>query len=407
MPTFRYTAVDNVGNRSSGFMDAANAAAVVDHFHSRHYLLLSADELGRVGKVVRFLNTDVALVRSLPRTAIVQFTRELAVMLQAGQDIDRALRFLVEVADAKSAKKILQSVRDQVRSGKSLATSLAEHPQVFSRTYISLVRAGEAGGRLAASLWQLADMLERETRLSATIRSALIYPAFLVTAAIGTIFLLLTVVLPQFTPIFQQAGAKLPWQTRVLIRLGDIAHDDGVLIAMLSLSTGLLAYRLLRVGKVRLAVEKLLYRAPVVGTLTCRTDAARLMRTLGTLLANGVSLVNALAISRDVLGSLTATGIVDHAISKVKAGARLAAALSEGDFFPLQTIHLVQLGEETGRLGEMALRAADIHDDQVNQVVQRLLALLVPVITIVMGMAVAGIVGSLLAAMMSLNDLAN
>jgi general secretion pathway protein F len=143
-----------------------------------------------------------------------------------------------------------------------------------------------------------------------------------------------------------------------------------------------------------------------VGPLIRWVQAARLTRTLGTLLRNGVGLVPALVIARDVLGNLVAARLVDRATSEVKAGARLAASLAAGGFFPLQTIHLLRLGEETGRLGEMALRAADIHDDQVHHTVSRIVALLVPVITVVMGLVVAGIVGSLLVAMLSLNDLA-
>jgi len=152
--------------------------------------------------------------------------------------------------------------------------------------------------------------------------------------------------------------------------------------------------------------ELALLKMPIVGMLIRRAQAARFTRTLGTLLSNGVSLVGALAIARSVLGNLIAGKTVDEAATEVKAGARLANALARGGFFPVQTIHLLQLGEETGRLADMALRAANIHDEQVQQSIQRLVSLLVPVITILMGLMVAGIVASLLLAMMSLNDLA-
>ena len=272
--------------------------------------------------------------------------------------------------------------------------------------HISLVRAGEAGGQLAAGLSQLANLLERETKLSASIQSALIYPALLVVAALSTITLLLTYVLPQFTPIFAQAGAKLPVQTRILIATGDLVRQDGVWMLIASLLLGLLAYRSLQMPGVRLAAERMTLKLPIVGQLIRRSQAARLTRTLGTLLSNGVNLVTALGICHDVLGNLTAAAIVERATSKVRAGGRLAPALAEGGFFPVQTVQLLQLGEETGRLGEMALRVADIHDDQVFQMVQRMVALMVPIITIIMGIIVAGIVGSLLVAMLSLNDLA-
>jgi general secretion pathway protein F len=406
VPKFRYSAVDTAGKRLNGVIEAANAAAVADRLHRQSYLLLRTDEVGTGGRFAEFLNADLEFYRGLPKTVIAHFTRELSVMLEAGQDIDHALRFLVETSDSKRATRILQALRDSVRGGKSLAVSLAEHPKVFSRLYVSLVRAGEAGGKLAESLAHLADLLERESRLAASVQSALVYPALLITAALGTIVLLLTYVLPQFTPIFAQAGAQLPTATRVLIGAGDFVRDDGLLILIAFLGIGLVAIRALREPSARMAAERAILHIPIVGPLIRRVQAARLTRTLGTLLRNGVGLVPALAIAHDVLGNLTAAKLVERATSDVKAGARLGTALAVGEFFPVQTIHLVRLGEETGKLADMALRAADIHDEQVHHTINRIVALLVPIITIVMGLVVAGIVGSLLVAMLSLNDLA-
>ncbi len=406
MPMFRYTGVDMAGKRLNGTIEAVNAYAVADYLHGRHCILLRADEVGKAGSLSALLNADLGFKRGLPQTAVAQFTRELAVMLEAGQDIDRALRFLVETSDSKAARRIMQSLRDQVRGGKSLAAALAEHPESFSRLYISLVRAGEAGGQLAGSLAHLADLLEREAKLTATVQSALIYPVLLATASIGTIVLLLVYVVPQFTPIFAQAGAELPIQTRILIGLGDALQNYGLLMLAVLLGQGFLCYRLLQAEKVRLTAEKTLLKVPVVASLLRATQAARLSRTLGTLLKNGVGLVPALGISQGVLTSVIAGRAVADTLAKVKEGSRLAPALGSHAFFPLQTIHMLQLGEETGRLSEMALRVSDIHDNQIQQTVQRLVALMVPVITIIMGVVVAGIVGSLLVAMLSLNDLA-
>jgi general secretion pathway protein F len=406
LPLFRYTGVDMAGKRCTGTIDAASAFAVADYLHDRHCLLLRADEVGKAGNLAALLDTDLGFKRGLPQTAVAQFTRELAVMLEAGQDIDRALRFLVETSDNKSARKIMQSLRDQVRGGKSMAASLADHPQTFSRLYVSLVRAGEAGGQLASSLSHLADLMEREAKLTATVQSALIYPVLLVAASVGTIVLLLVYVVPQFTPIFAQAGAELPVQTKILIGLGDVLQNYGALMLVVLLALAFLGYRLLQVEKARLAAERVLLKVPVVGGLMRATQAARFTRTVGTLLQNGVGLVAALSISQGVLTSLSSARTVADAVSKVKEGSRLASALAAHAFFPLQTIHMLQLGEETGRLSEMALRVASIHDDQIQQTVQRLVALMVPIITIVMGVVVAGIVGSLLVAMLSLNDLA-
>jgi len=406
LPQFRYTGVDMAGKRLNGTIEAVSAHAVADYLHTRHCILLRADEVGKAGSLSALLNADLGLKRGLSQAAVAQFTRELAVMLEAGQDIDRALRFLVETSDNKAARRIMQSLRDQVRGGKSMAAALAEHPESFSRLYISLVRAGEAGGQLAGSLSHLADLLEREAKLTATVQSALIYPVLLTVASVGTIVLLLVYVVPQFTPIFEQAGAQLPVQTQILIGLGNVLQNYGLVMLALLLALGFLGYRLLQGEKPRLTMERTLLKVPVVASLMRATQAARLSRTMGTLLKNGVGLVPALGISQGVLTSLIAGRAVSDALAKVKEGSRLAPALGSHAFFPLQTIHMLQLGEETGRLSEMALRVSDIHDNQIQQTVQRLVALMVPVITIIMGIVVAGIVGSLLVAMLSLNDLA-
>jgi general secretion pathway protein F len=327
-------------------------------------------------------------------------------MLGAGQDIDHALRFLVQSNDDARARGILEQLRDQVREGKSLAAAVSDHPRVFSRLYVSLVQAGEASGKLAESLARLADLLEREVKLAAQVQSALIYPCLLIAAAVGTIGFLLSYVLPQFTPIFEQAGAKLPAATRTLIAIGDFVRADGLIALVALLILALAAYRFLKEPGPRMASERFLRKIPLAGALMRRTQAAHLMRTLGTLLKNGVGLVPALVISRSVLGNLTAAQIVDAATTQVKSGGRLSTALESDDFFPLQTVHLLRLGEETGQMGEMALRAADIHDEQIHRSVERIVSLMVPVITIVMGFVVAAIIGSLLVAMLSLNDLA-
>lgn len=406
MPKFRYVAVNPVGKRVKGVMEAASAGAVSDCLHRESCFLLRADDLTKASRLRAVLDFDLDFRRGLPKAQIALITRELAVILEAGQEIDHALRFLVETSDNSRARRILQMLRDDVRGGKSLAASLAERPRVFSRCYVSIVRAGEAGGTLAESLSHLADFLERESRLTATIRSAMTYPMLLLVAAAGTIVMLLTYVLPQFTPIFAQAGAQLPTPTRVLIAAGAFVRDDGGLMLIVILALVLLARWKLHDPPVRLASERAVQRIPVIGVLIRRAEAARLMRTLGTLLRNGVGLVPALGIARDVLETLTAEKLIDRAVSEVKSGARLATALASGNFFPMQTIHFVQLGEETGRLAEMARRAADVHEEQVNHTVMRMVALFVPAITIVMGLVVAGIVGSLVVAMLSLNDIA-
>jgi general secretion pathway protein F len=406
MPSFRWSAVDPGGDVVRGVMEAPDRAAVVERLQRQGQTVLRADPAeGRRGWV-DLLQIEFGRNRGLDKTALSEVTRELAIMLAAGQDLDRALRFVAENTRNARARRVLGAVRDKVRSGSSLAAALAAEPRSFSKLYVGLVRAGEAGGTLPATLDRLATLLERERSLSANLRAALTYPALLVAAAIGSIFLLLDYVLPQFTPIFEQAGAELPAATRALMTIGMVVGAAAPWLLLAALAGGVIARQLLARPAYRLKFDRLLLRVPVAGGLLRETLAARLTRTLGSLLQNGVPLITALGIAKEALGNLAAAAAVDAAAAGAKGGGGLARPLAAAGLFPARTIHLLQLGEEAAQLSSMALKAADIHDEQARLMMQRLVALAVPSITIAMGLAVAGIVSALLTAMLSLNDLA-
>ncbi len=406
MPEFRWSAVDNGGDVVSGVMVAAERTSVVERLQRQGQIVLRVDPADRRRMVGELLRLELGAARGIDKTALSEVSRELAIMLAAGQDLDRALRFVVENTRSARARSILATVRDKVRAGSSLAAALAAEPHSFSKLYVGLIRAGEAGGSLSVTLERIATLLERERNLSASLRSAMVYPALLVVAAIGSVVLLLEYVLPQFTPIFEQAGAKLPASTRALMAVGTAVGEWGPWLLLGLLVFALLARRLLAEPDYRIKFDRLLLALPIVGKLLRETLAARLTRTLGSLLLNGVPLIAALDIAKDALGNLAAAAAVEAAALATKSGAGVARPLAQSGIFPARTIHLLQLGEEAAQLSAMALKAADIHDAQAQLMMQRLVALTVPIITIVMGLVVAGIVGSLLTAMLSLNDLA-
>jgi general secretion pathway protein F len=409
MAAFRYLAIAPTGELTRGIMEAPSEAEVVARLRRQGSIPMRAEPDRGGGTAF------AALLRFAPaagggpalsRQELTNVTRELAVMLQAGQDLDRALRFLVDTAPKTRAAGVLGQVRDAVRDGSPLAAALAKQPRSFPPLYVGLVRAGEAGGALAATLERLAGLLERERRLAATIKSAMIYPALLTVAAIGAITLLLTQVLPEFVPLFEQAGASLPRATQILIAVGGAVSSYGLYGLAAAVLLVITAREALRRPGPRLVVDRLMLRLPFLGGLAREVLAARFTRTLGTLLINGVPLIGALGMAREALGNLAGAAAVEQAAAKAKDGAGLAGPLDAARLFPLRTIHLLRLGEETGQLGPMALRAAEIHEEKTSVGVQRLVSLLVPGITIVMGLAVAGIVSSLLTAMLSLDDLA-
>ncbi|MBV9784141.1 MAG: type II secretion system F family protein [Acidisphaera sp.] len=406
MPQFRYVAITPSGEYARGTMEAASEAAVVERLQREGSLPVRAEPEGRGSFFADLLHMEFGRRGALRRQEVANVTRELAIMLAAGQDLDRALRFLVETAPNPRVRGVMEQLRATVRDGGALATALAQHPASFSQLYIGLVRAGEAGGTLAATLERLAELLERERSLAATITSAMIYPTLLMIAAIGSITLLLTEVLPQFVPLFEENGVALPRPTQILIASGAFLSAYGLYL-LLGVALLFLAVRqALRRPGPRLAADRLLLRLPVSGSLAREVLAARFSRTLGTLVQNGVPLIGALGIVRDAVVNRAGVEAVDRATLSAKGGAGLSRPLGESGIFPLRTVYLLRLGEETGQLGPMALRAAAIHEEKTRLGVQRLVSLLVPTITIVMGAAIAGIVSSLLLAMLSLNDLA-
>ena len=405
MPAFRFVAVNRAGQIVQGQMDGPDEAHVIASLQRDGNIPMRAEPANRRSFFAGLLNVDLRR-GGLGGQAVMNFTRELAIMLGAGQDLDQSLHFLASNARQPRLGKSLGQLRDAVRDGESLAAALAAQPKSFSRLYVGLVRAGEAGGALAATLERLSMLLERQRRLTATVWSAMIYPGLMGLVAVASVTLLLTKVLPQFVPLFVQNGAPMPESLRFLLHSGSFVGRDGpFLLAMLA---GLLLFgrQWLRMPRPRLAADRLLLRLPGVGALLRDVLAARFTRTLGSLLSNGVALIPALGIVRDAIGNRAAVEAIEQATASAKGGGGLARPLAKAGIFPQQTTHLLQLGEGTGQLGPIALRIADIQDEKVQLAVQRLVSLLVPVITIVMGAIIGGIVSTLMLAMLSLNNLA-
>ena len=406
MTMFRYTAIGAGGERLAGLMDAADKAEVIARLQRQGTMPVRAEPADQGGRWAGLMQMDIGGRRGLRKQAVADLIRELATMLQAGQDLDRALRYLQETA-APGVRPTVTGLRDAVRDGSPLSTAMARYPASFPPMHVGLVRAGEAGGNLGPTLARIADLLDRQRALAATVTSALIYPAVLLVAMIGAVTLLLTEVLPQFVPMFEQSGAKLPASTQFLITAGAFVKADGLYILGAVLPLALLVRAALRRDPIRLVVDRMLLRAPLIGGLTKEVLAARFTRVLGTLLQNGVALIPALAIVRDAMGNRAARVAVERASLAARGGGSLTPALESGAIFPPRTIHLLRLGEETAQLAAMALRAADIHEEKTRLATQRLTSLLVPAMTILMGVAVGGIVASLMTAMLSLNDLAS
>ena len=394
MSLFKFRALDSQGVAQSGTLQATDQAAAVAALQKRGWLLLHIE-----------MATGPSLRRArgpLKGATLVSFTQQLATLLGAGQPLERSLGLLLKQPGQPQVRALIERIREQVKAGKPLSGALEEEGESFSPLYLSMVRAGEAGGALEDTLRQLSDYLERSQRLRGEVINALIYPAFLVVGVLGSLALLLAYVVPQFVPIFQDLGVPIPLITQVILVLGEwLAAYGWLLLAGLTLSASTLAARL-RDPSRRERLDRRLLTVRVIGPLLQRVQAARLTRTLGTLLSNGVALLPALVIARQVCSNRALQAQVSLAAQQVKGGGTLADAFGNQPLLPELALQMIEVGEQAGELPSLLLKVADIFDIEAKRAIDRLLAALVPSLTVVMAVLVAVIMLAIMLPLMSL-----
>lgn len=332
---------------------------------------------------------------------IAIMTRELSTLLDAGLTVDQALSFLLDVAENESQRGLITDLLQKVQAGSTLATALESHKSVFSNAYISLVRAGETGNALNEVLSRLAQFLDRNQQLTEQLKSALVYPIMLMIMAALSIVVLLALVVPQFTPLFESAGAELPPLTRLVVGLGDLTKRYWWLGLIGTMGLLLWVRTALQTPVTRARIDRVLLKLPLIGDLIAKIDTARLARTVGTLLVNGVALPQALTIAKDTMGNALLRDKIGETLTSVKEGNHVTASLQQDGLFPKLATHLIAVGERSGHLDAMLLKVAEIFDQEVKTTIERLMALLVPVLTIIVGLVIATIIGAILTAILA------
>ncbi|MET1079721.1 MAG: type II secretion system F family protein [Pseudomonas sp.] len=402
MPHFKYKAIDRVGKLSDGVVEQPSVERVADWLLREGLTAISIQAQDKPAKPAAGTG-KVRRRRYNERDRVLHFTRELAVMLSSGLPLDRSLGILEEIAD-EVGKASIQSIRADVRKGRTLADAFAELKE-FTPFYINMVKAGEASGTLETSLTRMAEYLERAKVLRQMIVSALTYPTILFGVALLSVTFLLAYVVPSFADLFADMGGKLPAPTAFVMAAGDfMAHWWWLVLGMFA-GGYWLAKRLLRDEDVRVKLDRRMLGWPLVGELIKNVETTRFSRTLGVLLQGGVSLVGALLIARETVSNRTLRGELDVASAALREGKSLSASLIASNRFPILALHMIQVGEETGRLEEMLLKVASIYEDEVSTVTKRLLALLEPILILSLGMMIAGIIMSILLGILGVNEL--
>jgi len=402
MPLYRYKALNPRGEMLDGQMEAASDAEVVARLQEQGHLpvqaqLASEAETGRSWR---------SLLKPQPfgGERLVQFTQQLSTLLGAGQPLDRALSILLDLPEDEKARHTIADIRDAVRGGAPLSAALERQHGLFSRLYINMVRAGEAGGSMHETLQRLADYLERSRALKGRVVNALIYPIILLVVVSAALLFLLGYVVPQFAAMYESLDVALPWFTQAVLWLGLGVRDGWPVLVAAPLLLAWWLDRKRRDAAFRDRLDRWLLQRKGVGPLLARLETARLARTLGTLLRNGVPLLAALGIARNVLVNRALSADVEKAADDVRNGHGLSVSLARGKRFPRLALQMIQVGEESGALDAMLLKTADTFEQETAQAMDRMLAALVPVVTIVLA-SVVGMV--IIAVLVPLYDLTN
>jgi len=406
MPVFEYTALNIDGRSTSGVIDADSAPAARRKLRAGKIFPVSIQEIERsTHSRTRGGLSIPGLFGRVRRRDVAMMTRQLATLVEAGFPLVGALDALIAQTRSHAFKTVLAQLKDSVVEGASFAAALSKFPSVFAPLYINMVRAGENSGTLEIVLHRLADVTERQLQLTHRIQSVLTYPLLMAVVALGVLFLLLTFIVPTITAIFNDVQRVLPLPTRLLIAVSSLLQAYWWLVAGGIAAAGLGLYRLSRSTRGRRIMDRILLHLPVVGALVVKMAVSRFARTLGSLLENGVSMLIALQIVKNMTGNRLLSDAVENAAGDVGKGRGLGAALDATAAFPELSVEMIRVGERSGALERMLAKVADVYDAEVETTVVRLTALLEPMLILFMGAVVAFIVLSICLPIFEMSEL--
>ncbi len=405
MPEFAYRAYDRTGKEVDGSIEAENQGAVVARLHQTGFFPVEVGPAG-VTTSIRRGGKHRIISRRLGAKELGHFTRELSVLLNAGLPLERALQVLTGAGFTNRMREVVLDLLAKLQGGMPFSDALENQDGRFSRLYVNLVRAGEAAGALASVMTRLAEYMDKSRELRDAITSALIYPIILVAVAIVSLAVLLTQVVPQFGSLFADSGSSVPDAAVFVIAAGEWLTEFWWVLPIGLLCILFLGKVLVGVPSVRRWLDRALLGAPLLGDLLRKLEVARLSRTLGTLLANGVNLLAAMGIVRDTIANSEVAGGISTLTENLKEGKGLATPLAESGLFPDLATQMARVGEETGQLDVMLEKIADLYDEEVTLALKRLLAILEPCLILLLGLLIGGIIMAVLSAVLSINELA-
>lgn len=406
MQTFNYVAMDNSGGQVQGSIQADSQSQAISQIRANGLYPTKVTPMGGGGQAAAnssAKSSGGALQKEITLPAFLQsriktkelmvLTRQLSTLVQAGLPLLRGLRILLKQAKKPAVRNTLSSMGESIENGSTFSEALANHPKVFDKLFINMVRAGEAGGVLDVVLQRLAEFMEKAQAIRNKIKSAMTYPIVVLTAAVGILIFLMIFVIPKFQDIFEgMAQGKLPALTEFVIGVSNLVKNNGLVVLAVIIALVVLGKIFKKTAFGAYLLDDLKLRAPLVGTLFRRTAVARTTRTLGTLMGSGVPALQALTIVKDTSGNEVVARAISRVFEAVKEGESMAAPLEESKVFPGMVVSMVDVGEETGALPEMLIRIADTYDDEVDNAVEGLTSMIEPLMIIIMAVMIGTIV---------------
>jgi type IV pilus assembly protein PilC len=402
MPKFKYTAIDQNGKQKTGSVDAASQDEASSKISAMGLMPtnVAQDSSNGISASKAKVKKNKTQSRSggfgkvIKPEELTTFTRQLATLLQAGLPLLRAIEVMIRQERNLRFKGCLEQIADQVRSGNSFSDGLTQHPKIFDRLFVNMIRAGEAGGVLDVVLSRLAGFMEKAQRTKKKVKSAMVYPIVVVGVAVSIVVLLMVVVVPKFQTIFDDMleGAALPGPTQLVISISNFLRDH------IAISIGLIfalffgSKFFLRTEVGSKAFNWCALNLPKVGDLVSKVNIARITRTFGTLLSSGVPILQSITITKDITGNVFYTNALSRIHDAVRDGESLAAPMEREKVFPNMVTSMIDVGEETGELSEMLNRVADNYDEDVDNAVAGITSIIEPVMIVFLAVVVGFIV---------------
>ncbi|OGU07978.1 MAG: pilus assembly protein PilC [Gemmatimonadetes bacterium RBG_16_66_8] len=381
MPVFEYTARTPTGEEQSGTIDVPSRDDVVAHLRKNRLVLVRIREAKKAKRK-----------GGVPTRDIVIFTRQFATMINSGLPLVQALDILAKQTENKTLSETTKEIVYDVESGHTLADALTKHPHAFTALYVNMVAAGEAGGILDTILLRLATFLEKNDAIVRKVKGAMIYPAVIFSVAAIAIVVLLIFVIPTFQQMFASVGMTLPLPTRIVVGASVLLQGFWWLFIIIGVAVYQGTKRYYATQNGQLVLDRVMLRAPVLGDLLRKSAVSRFTRTLGTLISSGVSILDGLEITAKTAGNRVIHDAVMASRGSIAGGETISSPLEKSGVFPPMVTSMIAVGEATGGLDEMLTKIADFYDDEVDAAVGALLSLMEPVMIVVLGVVVGGMI---------------